>query len=84
MLSCILLTGLVAAAFASLNTSESDDTKKPSPKSLKQSRNQILDGQILKAKDVNTLLLVAENPIVSRRHALKVTKMNTLYLMYSF
>ncbi|CAH2040148.1 unnamed protein product, partial [Iphiclides podalirius] len=64
--------GLVAAAFASLHISESDDNKKPSPKSVKQNRNQILDSQILKATDLNSLLLVAENPVVSRRHALKM------------
>ncbi|XP_049870508.1 FAST kinase domain-containing protein 4 isoform X2 [Pectinophora gossypiella] len=65
-------SGLVAAAFASLNTPESAETKRPSPKSAKLSRLQQLDNQILKATDINSLLLVAENPVVSRRHALKM------------
>lgn len=64
--------GLVAAAFASLNTPEDEYKKKPTPKSLKLSRVQQLDTEILKATDINTLLVVAENPVVSRRHALKV------------
>lgn len=62
----------MAAAFASLNTPDEEYKKKTSHKSIKQSRTQILDSQILKANDVNSLLVVAENPIVSRRHALKV------------
>lgn len=68
-----IFSGLVAAAFASLNSPESDDQRKPSPKSVKQNRQQLLDTQILKATDVNSLLVVAEQPIVSRRHALKVS-----------
>lgn len=68
-----LILGLVAAAFAHLNSeSEITTTKKPSPKSAKISRHQQLENQISKAADVNSLLLVAENPVVSRRHALKV------------
>ncbi|XP_038221665.1 FAST kinase domain-containing protein 4 [Zerene cesonia] len=63
--------GLVAAAFATLNTPESE-IRKPSPKSIKISRTQQLDNQILKATDVNMLLVVAENPVISRRHALKM------------
>ncbi|KAM3956288.1 LOW QUALITY PROTEIN: FAST kinase domain-containing protein 4 [Aphomia sociella] len=63
--------GLVAAAFASLNDPEAD-IKKPSPKSVKQNKLQQLDHQILKATDVNSLLVVAENSVVSRRHALKM------------
>ncbi|XP_013137674.1 PREDICTED: protein TBRG4 isoform X2 [Papilio polytes] len=63
---------LVAAAFASINSPESEDSRKPSPKSVKLSRYQILDNEIARANDVNSLLLVAENPIVSRRHALKM------------
>ncbi|OWR47923.1 hypothetical protein KGM_210585 [Danaus plexippus plexippus] len=66
-------SGLLAAAFASLNEVEVDN-RKPSPKSFKQSKTQQIDGQISKANDINSLLLVAENPIVSRRHALKVMK----------
>lgn len=65
-------SNLVAAAFASLNTPDDQYKKKESHKSIKQSRTQILDSQILKAYDVNSLLVVAENPIVSRRHALKM------------
>lgn len=65
--------GLVAAAFASLNSPEDESNKKPSPKSIKQSRTQQLDSQISSATDINSLLLVAENPVVSRRHALKVS-----------
>ncbi|XP_028026243.1 FAST kinase domain-containing protein 4 [Bombyx mandarina] len=66
-------SGLVAAAFAHLNSeSEITTTKKPSPKSAKISRHQQLENQISKAADVNSLLLVAENPVVSRRHALKM------------
>ncbi|XP_041968027.1 FAST kinase domain-containing protein 4 [Aricia agestis] len=65
-------TGLVAAAFASLNAPDDETPKKPSPKSIKLSHMQQLDSQIGKAADVNSLLLVAENPIVSRRHALKM------------
>ncbi|CAH0724022.1 unnamed protein product, partial [Brenthis ino] len=65
-------SNLVAAAFASLNTPEDEYKKKPSPKSLKLSRVQQLDTEILKATDINTLLVVAENPVVSRRHALKM------------
>ncbi|XP_045535218.1 FAST kinase domain-containing protein 4 isoform X1 [Papilio machaon] len=65
-------TGLVAAAFASINSPESEDSRKPSPKSVKLNRHQILDNEIAKANDVNSLLVVAENPIVSRRHALKM------------
>ncbi|KAI5635146.1 FAST kinase-like protein, subdomain 2 domain-containing protein [Phthorimaea operculella] len=65
-------SGLVAAAFASLNAPESEEIRKPSPKSAKLSRLQQLDSQIVKATDVNSLLLVAENPVVSRRHALKM------------
>ncbi|CAK1543782.1 unnamed protein product [Leptosia nina] len=64
-------TGLVAAAFATLNAPESEISK-PSSKSLKMTKTQILDNQILKAVDVNSLLSVAENPVVSRRHALKM------------
>ncbi|XP_061384869.1 FAST kinase domain-containing protein 4 [Danaus plexippus] len=64
-------SGLLAAAFASLNEVEVDN-RKPSPKSFKQSKTQQIDGQISKANDINSLLLVAENPIVSRRHALKM------------
>ncbi|XP_072929420.1 FAST kinase domain-containing protein 4-like [Epargyreus clarus] len=63
---------LVAAAFAALNSPEVDEKKKPSAKSVKQSRMQQLDSQILRANDVNSLLVVAENSIVSRRHALKM------------
>ncbi|CAD0200195.1 unnamed protein product [Chrysodeixis includens] len=65
--------GLVAAAFASLqNIDVVDETKKPSPKSVKHSRSAQIDMQIMKATDLNSLLLVAENPVVSRRHALKI------------
>ncbi|CAK1578943.1 unnamed protein product [Parnassius mnemosyne] len=64
--------GLLAAAFAALNSTDTEDRRKPSPKSVKQNRNQMLDHQILKANDVNSLLLVAENSVVSRRHALKM------------
>ncbi|CAG4946241.1 unnamed protein product [Colias eurytheme] len=63
--------GLVAAAFATLNTPEGE-LKKPSAKSVKITRIQQLDAQILKATDIDTLLLVAENPVISRRHALKM------------
>ncbi|CAH2085882.1 unnamed protein product [Euphydryas editha] len=63
---------LVAAAFASLNAPDDDERRKPSVKSMKQSRTQQLDSQILRATDVETLLLAAENPVVSRRHALKM------------
>ncbi|XP_045449411.1 FAST kinase domain-containing protein 4 [Melitaea cinxia] len=62
---------LVAAAFASLNAPD-DENRKPSVKSMKQSRTQQLDSQILRATDIETLLLAAENPVVSRRHALKM------------
>ncbi|KAI8421246.1 hypothetical protein MSG28_008303 [Choristoneura fumiferana] len=65
-------SGLVAAAFATLNTPETEDSKRPSHKSAKQGRAQQIDMQIVKAMDVNSLLLVAENPVVSRRHALKM------------
>ncbi|XP_063827727.1 FAST kinase domain-containing protein 4 [Ostrinia nubilalis] len=64
--------GLVAAAFASLNSPESDDKKKPTHKSLKPNKGQMLDSQIQKATDINSLLVVAENSVVSRRHALKM------------
>lgn len=66
----IIITGLVAAAFASLNAPE--ENKLPSPKSSKLSRIQMIDAQILKAFDVDSLLVVAESAVVSRRHALKV------------
>lgn len=67
------IVGLVAAAFASLNNIDTElPPKKPSAKSIKLSHIQQLDGQISKATDINSLLVVAENPIVSRRHALKV------------
>lgn len=65
-------SGLVAAAFATLNSPETDEPKRPSPKSVKQSRTQQMDMQIVKATDINGLLSVAENPVVSRRHALKM------------
>ncbi|XP_047997178.1 FAST kinase domain-containing protein 4 [Leguminivora glycinivorella] len=65
-------SGLVAAAFATLNTPETDEPKRPSPKSVKQSRTQQMDIQIVKATDINGLLAVAEHPVVSRRHALKM------------
>ncbi|XP_034828542.1 FAST kinase domain-containing protein 4 [Maniola hyperantus] len=65
-------SSLVAAAFASLNAPEDETRKKPSTKSIKQNRTQQLDSQILGATDVNSLLVVAENPVVSRRHALKM------------
>ncbi|XP_063547944.1 FAST kinase domain-containing protein 4 [Cydia strobilella] len=65
-------SGLVAAAFATLNSPETDEPKRPSPKSVKQSRTQQMDMQIVKAMDINGLLAVAENPVVSRRHALKM------------
>ncbi|CAH2981610.1 unnamed protein product [Chilo suppressalis] len=64
--------GLLAAAFASINAPEDDDTKEPSPKSVKHSKQHMLDNQIQKANDVDSLLVVAENSIVSRRHALKM------------
>ncbi|XP_059054529.1 FAST kinase domain-containing protein 4 [Achroia grisella] len=64
-------SGLVAAVFASLSNPESV-VQKPSPKSLKQNRVQQLDSEILKATDVDSLLVVAENSTVSRRHALKM------------
>lgn len=64
--------GLVAAVFATLNSPEEDDNKKPSPKSLKQNKVQLLDHQIQKANDIDSLLVVAENAVVSRRHALKM------------
>ncbi|XP_060802175.1 FAST kinase domain-containing protein 4 [Amyelois transitella] len=64
--------GLVAAAFASLNNPDTEDKRKPSLKSVKQSKSQQMDMQITKATDVNSLLVVAENSIVSRRHALKM------------
>ncbi|XP_026498467.2 FAST kinase domain-containing protein 4 isoform X1 [Vanessa tameamea] len=63
---------LVAAAFASLNSPEQDEKKKPSAKSVKQSRAQQLDSQIIRATDVESLLLAAENPVISRKHALKM------------
>lgn len=70
-----IISGLVAAAFASLNNIEAvDEKRKPSPKSVKHTRAQQIDAQILKAGDLNSLLLVAESPVVSRRHALKVNK----------
>lgn len=63
----------MAAAFASLSNIDTEELKqKPSPKSLKYTKAQLLDNQIMKATDLNNLLLVAENPVVSRRHALKV------------
>ncbi|XP_063635468.1 FAST kinase domain-containing protein 4 [Cydia splendana] len=65
-------SGLVAAAFATLNSPETDEPKRPSPKSVKQSRTQQMDMVIVKATDINGLLAVAENPVVSRRHALKM------------
>ncbi|XP_063387941.1 FAST kinase domain-containing protein 4 [Cydia fagiglandana] len=65
-------SGLVAAAFATLNSPETDEPKRPSPKSVKQSRTQQMDMLIVKATDINGLLAVAENPVVSRRHALKM------------
>lgn len=66
-------SGLVAAAFASLSAEEQGhDKKKPSPKSVKHSRAHQLEAQIQKAGDLNSLLIVAENPVVSRRHALKM------------
>ncbi|XP_063368404.1 FAST kinase domain-containing protein 4 [Cydia amplana] len=65
-------SGLVAAAFATLNSPETYEPKRPSPKSVKQSRTQQMDMQIVKATDINGLLAVAENPVVSRRHALKM------------
>ncbi|XP_050678006.1 FAST kinase domain-containing protein 4 [Leptidea sinapis] len=64
-------SGLVAAVFASLNNPDSE-IRKPSPKSVKTSRIQQLDTQISSATDINTLLHVAESPVVSRRHALKM------------
>lgn len=66
--------GLVAAAFASLNNIDgtAEDKRKPSPKSVKYTRGQQIDGQIQKADDLNSLLVVAENSVVSRRHALKM------------
>ncbi|XP_068624256.1 FAST kinase domain-containing protein 4-like [Battus philenor] len=64
--------GLVASVFASLNSLDNEVSSKPSPKSVKLNRNQILDNEIAKADDVNSLLVVAENPVVSRRHALKM------------
>ncbi|KAJ8724643.1 hypothetical protein PYW08_016117 [Mythimna loreyi] len=65
--------GLVAAAFASLQNEDTvDSSKKPSPKSAKFSRVAQIDGQISQAADLNSLLVVAENSIVSRRHALKM------------
>lgn len=74
-----ILSGLVAAAFASLNSPESDD-RQPSPKSVKQTRTQQIDSQISKASDVNSLLVVAEMPVVSRRHALKVSRLAVVIL----
>ncbi|KAG6448228.1 uncharacterized protein LOC115442258 [Manduca sexta] len=69
-------SGLVRAAFASLNTIDTEERpKKPSPKSVKQSRQMIIEGQIANASDVNSLLVIAENPVVSRRHALKMVSM---------
>ncbi|KAJ0177591.1 hypothetical protein K1T71_006464 [Dendrolimus kikuchii] len=69
-------SGLVAAAFASLNNIDTEGAvKKPSTKSIKLSHLQQLEGQISKATDINSLLVVAENPIVSRRHALKMVSM---------
>ncbi|KAL0881340.1 hypothetical protein ABMA27_001220 [Loxostege sticticalis] len=65
-------SGLVAAAFASLNNPETDEKKKPTHKSAKLNKAQMLDSQIQKANDVNSLLVVAENSVVSRRHALKM------------
>ncbi|XP_022834426.1 protein TBRG4 [Spodoptera litura] len=65
-------SGLVAAAFASLQDIDTPLVKKPSPKSAKISRLAHLDGQISQATDLNALLVVAENPVVSRRHALKM------------
>lgn len=63
----------MAAAFASLSNIDTEELKqKPNPKSLKYTKAQLLDNQIMKATDLNNLLLVAENPVVSRRHALKV------------
>ncbi|CAH0673802.1 unnamed protein product [Spodoptera exigua] len=65
-------SGLVAAAFASLQDIDTPIVKKPSPKSAKTSRLAHLDGLISQATDLNGLLVVAENPVVSRRHALKM------------
>ncbi|KAF9823677.1 hypothetical protein SFRURICE_013158 [Spodoptera frugiperda] len=65
-------SGLVAAAFASLQDIDTPIVKKPSPKSAKTSRLAHLDGLISQATDLSTLLVVAENPVVSRRHALKM------------
>lgn len=68
------VVGLVAAAFASLNSPEGvSSSMTPSPKSVKQSRLQQVESQIARAGDVNSLLAVAEMPVLSRKHALKVS-----------
>ncbi|XP_047026052.1 FAST kinase domain-containing protein 4 [Helicoverpa zea] len=65
-------SGLVAAAFASLHNIDPVEKSKPSPKSVKYNRLAQIEKQITNASDLNTLLVVAENPVVSRRHALKM------------
>ncbi|GBP21601.1 FAST kinase domain-containing protein 4 [Eumeta japonica] len=66
-------SGLVAAAFASLNSPDiPSEGNKTSPKSVKLSKFQQIDIQIAKANDLNSLLVFAESAIVSRRHALKI------------
>lgn len=64
---------LVAAAFASLKAEVVPEAKKIGTKSKGQVRRvNPVDEAIEKATTVNELLKVAENTIVSRRHALKV------------
>lgn len=64
-------TNLVAAAFASLKS----ETVLSSTKSgVKLRRKNVTDDVIDNATTVDALLLIAEAPIVSRRHALKVFK----------
>ncbi|CAG9120764.1 unnamed protein product [Plutella xylostella] len=69
-------SGLVAAAFAHLTSPDPPEGQKraqvPSPKSVKPNKNQQIDAQIANASNIASLLLVAENAIVSRRHALKM------------
>ncbi|KAL4703841.1 hypothetical protein ACJJTC_016808 [Scirpophaga incertulas] len=67
------VSGLVAAAFAALSNPEAVITKKPSHLiSEAKCMDSILDSQIQNANSINSLLLVAENAVVSRRHALKM------------
>lgn len=68
---------LIASAFASLNDPNppEDSNKKPSAKSTKVPHSQKVDMLIQQATNINSLLTVAETPIVSRRHALKIVSL---------